>query len=95
MKRRDLTITRDHFVAIFINSDGQRLLLMQDRGRLPVLYDTANDDQPVEVDEVQKLPGSATTWVASGLILASDEGVWLTTSLLAAARWLRRNMEAA
>lgn len=88
MKRpRSMTISRDHFLAVFVNSDGEQMILVQDRGLPPVLFD--GKQVPTLVTEVTKLPGSATTWVASGLLLANDEGIWLKTSLLAASRWFR------
>ena len=86
-KPDEIVITPDHYASVFINTDGQCLVLSRHRGGPPFLVEA--DGQPIEVDDVQKLHGSATTWVASGLILANDEGIWLKTSLLAADRWLR------
>ena len=75
-KPEAVVIDRDHFAAVFISTDGERLLLVRERGQIPILYER---DHAIEVEEVEKLHGSATTWVASGLILANDEGVWLKT----------------
>jgi hypothetical protein len=87
-KPERVTITPDHYASVFVNSDGQYLILHQDQDGPPILFE--DDDHPVNVEDIRKLPGSATTWVAGGLILANDEGIWLKTSILAADRWLRR-----